>query len=578
MGGRSGWAREDPLGCGGLLTELERGRIDAWLRVRVLREGAGGQIALCPTLLQGVLSGGSSVLQRRYKPWGLVVREVVWGWVAQLGDAGVEAGGVERLGGGGHRRSGWKLRSQVEGRWRGSLTVSEELCCRREGFLACLPLCERVHPAEGGGWVLDAGALSEIYNVHLVKSYLDRDLFYCDVALLCSEGLVAGNCRRMGVGIRRALEGWWSALGVAEHLLEVYPYKELQVVVALLKSWENDNNGQVGFIVSARALVSGQPKGRVLWVLDLCSGYQSRRSAVIGFLRQHCRDYLGVRYIGLDVLATVEAGELSVQTDLVVSLLDFDLLPKGEMLAAICSQVGLHGSWLVHIFGSTPCETNSLCSVTNNSASRSEASGYRDWNLAGHPALPAVAAGVVPGVGYTRSSKRRLALDHDRLERRVISDLECECPAFGISYSLENPWGSLYYKKHTRKYRDGIGARRVVEVNHCAYGGWYMKHSLYLTDLGPSCWEPHGLTLDGRCGGTGARTGVSCAVGAIGEKGRWCHTYSIGQESGRELVPGVHREVAKNSVPCLQTVEILHAAWGRWAGDGSAVGGGKRVR
>ena len=102
------------------------------------------------------------------------------------------------------------------------------------------------------------------------------------------------------------------------------------------------------------------------------------------------------------------------------------------------------------MFVSTPCQTNSRCSVTNNSGSRGEACGYRDWGIVGHPPFPAMHGGGKASVGFTSSAHRLLAMTHVKLERRVIRDLEAEAPSLGTSYSLENPFGSILYKLHTQ--------------------------------------------------------------------------------------------------------------------------------
>ena len=56
-------------------------------------------------------------------------------------------------------------------------------------------------------------------------------------------------------------------------------------------------------------------------------------------------------------------------------------------------------------------------------------------------------------------------------------------------------------------------------------------------------WEPEGTQEEGegRCRGR-------CPYGRVGDKGKWVHDYSIGQESSR-VFGGESRQTSKGAVP-----------------------------
>ena len=65
-------------------------------------------------------------------------------------------------------------------------------------------------------------------------------------------------------------------------------------------------------------------------------------------------------------------------------------------------------------------------------------------------------------------------------------------------------------------------------VDYCAWGHYYQKPTHVWTSM--CFWEPSGTQE----GGTG-RCRQRCPYGDIGDKGRWVHDYSIGQESSRVM-------------------------------------------
>ena len=79
-----------------------------------------------------------------------------------------------------------------------------------------------------------------------------------------------------------------------------------------------------------------------------------------------------------------------------------------------------------------------------------------------------------------------------------------------------------------------------------------MKPTHIWTNLTENQWTPKGATGTGKCGGR-------CAVGMMGDKGRWVHRYKIAQGS-TQAKGGKGRKANKNMMPRELHKEILGGA------------------
>ena len=226
-------------------------------------------------------------------------------------------------------------------------------------------------------------------------------LFYADILFLTFVGFCCGDVLR-----KTALQGyidwgWWDVLSPD---LEMYyaaqTSKVLRVYVITLRT-------QLPMAIP-RAI-----QGPIIWCIDFCCGFQSRREACM----LEMQDHVGCgtcRYIGLDIAAVLIAGTSTFVPDWCVDLLDYDSLPIGRLVRAVSKRFGLCMELLLHVFASSPCETNSRLQHSNST--RGGAS--RDTKTVGHPPLPV--KDVQPmEKGFTTQEKHDLAVLHDQLEQKI---------------------------------------------------------------------------------------------------------------------------------------------------------------
>ena len=409
-----------------------------------------------------------------------------------------------------------------------------------------------VYKNESTGYCFGPTTLRSLqHSVRRTYNKYPLSIFYADILFMAMVGMIYGNIMRRTPLLGEINWEWWEILSPTLEL-----YYTTCATAALRKYVRKLRRGL------AITTIPTTIKGPTIWVIDLCCGFQSRKTACMNEMREHAG--CGTcKYIGIDIAAILIAGTNTFIPDWCVDLLDYSSLPAGRLIRTIARRFGLHIDSLLHVFASSPCETNSRlqhCNATRGGASR-------DTNKEGHPPLPTL--DITPMIkGFTTKEKHDLATLHDLLEQRLFSDLRAESSIYHFTFSGENPVGSLFHKIWMADFHDNTVYTdlRVVTLEHCAYGGYFGKSTHHFTNLAPNWWEPNGLTGDGRCGKQGSRTGVACEFGFINpESGMWNHTYAIGRESWREQVPGrLSREQCKNMIPQMETREQLQGAIKEW--------------
>ena len=540
------WQGTAPLDDDGLLTEAEGMRVDSWIRPRVYNTGIPAEVAFLKLAASGTRS-----LKRRYGKFsGVQTADVVWGWAATE----VELD-VTRTRRGGGADAGWRASARVLGRWEAQspeLHFSMRTCA----LLPIVPYAVGVsRSGERGPWCLTHATLRGLYHsVRCTYKGLPLGLFYADVLWMAFIGYACGDLVRRSSLSGVIKWGWWDEL--IPDLALYYPELHVKVLCGYV-----DGLRQVPL-----ARIQVPIAGTVIWVIDLCCGFQSRRKACMSLLREHVGTGT-CTYIGLDISPLLVAGDETFVPDWCVDLLDTEKLPIGQLIQSVARYFGLSIEFLMHVFVSSPCETNSRlmhCNSTRGGA-------YRDTKQIHHPPLPVHPDRDIACMetGYTTQDKHDLAVLHDKLEERIFHDLRSEALEFLFTFSGENPVGSLFHKAcmiafHITSVE--FSYLRVVTLEHCAYGGYFGKSTHHYTNLSELWWQPRGLTGDGRCGGRGVRTGTKCQYGYVnGETNRWNHTYAIGQEAWRERVPGrLSRDQCKNMIPVMETQEQLSGAIAEW--------------
>ena len=225
---------------------------------------------------------------------------------------------------------------------------------------------------------------------------------------------------------------WWDEFS---HDLEMY-YPKLAAMA--LRGYVAGLRG-----VSITQQIQIPVVGTIIWCIDLCSGFQSRRDPCMALLREHSGTGT-CRYVAIDVAPLLVAGDKTFVPDWCVDLLDFQKLPLGKLVQSIALYFGLSMEYLIHVFASTPCEANSRLMHSNSTRGGS----YRNTEQPGHPPLPVHPNKDISNMekGYTTQAKHDLAVMHDKLENRVFNDLRMEALEFHFTFSGENPVGSLYHK------------------------------------------------------------------------------------------------------------------------------------
>ena len=267
-----------------------------------------------------------------------------------------------------------------------------------------------------------------------------------------------------------------------------------------------------------------------LWVADLCCGYRTREKVCVSFSVPGVE--APIVYIGVDQEAFKAVANGVVCPDFCADLLDDEIFPPGHVLQSLADMYDLPMEGLVHVFLSTPCESNSRLSECNKTTS----GAFRQWKKSGTPPLPVSNLLPIPK-GFTTQANHDKAVLHDKLEQKLISSILQESKVHHYTFSFENPKGCFEKKTWSQVFQCTGPSLRVVDVNHCAYGHIFLKHTQYFTNLSSAYWVPKGLTGDGRCGQNGTRKCKSglvsrCLVGYVkASTKRWNHTYCLGQEA-----------------------------------------------
>ena len=141
--------------------------------------------------------------------------------------------------------------------------------------------------------------------------------------------------------------------------------------------------------------------------------------------------------------------------------------------------------------------------------------------------------------------RRALAVSADKSVLHLIELLLGVCSKYeDCTYPLENPNGNLQYRPYMVRL---LGS--LIYVDYCSYGHWYQKTTNFWTDVD---WSPCGNTGNGRC------NNGECKMGPKKSKGRFRHTYALGQCSSRER-GGRGRKARRIMVPGLLHQEMLRS-------------------
>ena len=535
------------LNADGSLGFEEQELISAWLNERMFsyqphtcREGWVPRMVEVNKLLKT----GTSTLKRRYRGSTIRASAVVWGWLGRESNAGRLCSDVKRPRQGGSHQQLWQWAAMVEG---GRLHASGKSAetQRTERLLGCMDRCAGIDKTDTG-WIMGPRStwqLMQMLRRHYRPGTVGVDLLSLDVALLVQEGKVSGDVlrRRAGGGIDY---DWWDRIifMTLENQLLISS-QSLEALSRLVASWYQSQP-----LPAIHSLKRGLNQPRVLWVLDLFCGFRSLDSPVHTVLQGYCRAGDVVRCIGLDICERQIRGANTLEPDLCLDFLDYEL-PRREVVRAIATKLGLDLLCLVHVHASSPCDTNSRADASN----RTRGCGYRDWHTPHCDPLH---------LDHTSRYHRSLAITHDKLERKLFESLTIEGELCQFCFGVENPVGAMGRKKHVQRL---ISSKKIsrVTVDHCNYtpAGTlsYGKPTDYFVNFE---WRARGQSGDGRCGKTGDRTGVTCSHGYLNtETNRWKHQHTIAQESTAEISgPGLHRRSQKNHLPFDECTEMLQAS------------------
>ena len=367
------------------------------------------------------------------------------------------------------------------------------------------------------------------------------DLFHTIVAWCATQGKIIGDISRRKTGGSKN-EAWWTS--AALHLLEanLIPRAVFEAVVPFLDMGRARE-------IETKARVSKLSKHR-LWMLDLCCGSQSRKAPAISYMRkEHSQE---VTYIGVDICPKWWDGSHFIIPEIVGDLADDTTFPPDNIATSIASTLGLDMSKLIHVFMSTPCQTNSKADASN----RNKMCAYRDWR---HPQCQPLPVGEGPG--YTKQEHHDLAKQHDLLEQKVIVGTMREASRLCFSFSAENPAGAMARKRHMAVFRSSKGLWMHI-VNYCAFGGHYLKRTHLFHNM--RGFSPKGTSGNGRCAGKGSKAGRMCPAGSVVD-GKFKHHFTIGRESTKEFKSeSVSRRCGKNVLPGLLTEEMVEQAYREW--------------
>ena len=283
----------------GLLTSKECDLVDSWIRPQVY--GAGSELAPALAFKQLVRKSLSG-LKWRYNSFPDVkTTEVVWGWAALE-----EELDIKRICPGGGVDEGWRARAQVTGGWTApslQLHFPKRTC-------ALYPAVQNsigVTKASVGASVLPHSGVSITVIAALTMGY--PCLFYADVLFLTFIEFCYGDVLR-----KTALQGdidwgWWDVLSPD---LELYYAAQAAKVLRLyVTTLRNQPSMGISHAIQGPIII--------LWCIDFCCGFQSRREACMLEMQDHvgCGTMsCTCRYIGLDIAAVLIAGTTTFVPDL----------------------------------------------------------------------------------------------------------------------------------------------------------------------------------------------------------------------------------------------------------------------
>ena len=190
---------------------------------------------------------------------------------------------------------------------------------------------------------------------------------------------------------------------------------------------------------------------------------------------------------------------------------------------------------ICHVGSSPVCSSFSRADSSN----KNRGCAYRDHR---HPERPPLA------VSKSGSKEKiALAVSADKSVLHLIELLLGVCSKYeDCTYHLENPNGGLQYRPYMVRL---LGS--PICVDYCSYGHWYQKKTNFWTNVD---WSPCGNTGNGRC------NNGECKMGPKKSKGRFWHTYALGQCSRRKrggrgqkarriMVPGLlHQEMIRSMI------------------------------
>ena len=421
---------------GDALPKSERLIVGSWLASRLdfyhrkigKHQKLPGQQAVA-----NLIQSGLSPLKRRYQLSDISAHAVAWGWLGREGLVGRIDSSVERPRQGGTTQGGWLWSAMVEGGWL-SATAKVVERQRQEKLISCLPRCSGAILTKGG-WYLGSHCLSKLYQMlrrHYPDGKVGIDLLALDVAYLTVRGALSGDCLRYKSGGHLDTE-WWARLSyaIAEYDLPV----SCETIAALepaVKQWYH-------ITLSPAVSTGALTKGRCLWVLDLCCGFRSLDKPVEAVLTSLAGVDDEVLCIGLDICPRQIRCSEYIEPDICADLLDDSTFPPGAIIESICAKMALEMSDLVHVHASPPCITNSRADASN----LKRGCGYRDWHHQHCRPLPSMLMKdrKTPPEGFTTIDHRQLAVDHDRLEKKLFASLVSESTKHHFTFTVENPVG-----------------------------------------------------------------------------------------------------------------------------------------
>ena len=252
------WIATNPLCSHGLLTEAERNKVDSFIRDRVYKPGE----TTPENNFTNLILTGASALKRRYKNYNIEVANLLWGWAASQTDLKVER---PQLGGG--KDNGWRISAPILGRWT-TETPTKHFSIRTCALYPAVPEATGVQKYEATGWCFGTSTLRDLlHSVRRTYNKYHLSVFYADILFMAMVGMIYGDIMRKTALLSEINWDWWDILSPSLHLhyapLAATALKKY--VRKLRRQLENDS----------QTLIPTTVKGLIVWVIDLCCGFQS---------------------------------------------------------------------------------------------------------------------------------------------------------------------------------------------------------------------------------------------------------------------------------------------------------------